>query len=131
MGSEHVLREPCRALVVAIRSADVDATSTPEVIQEFAHARARRYGRSEAVALAREFAGLLSPLLVEQEEHLRPGLALYERHPGLGAFDAVLASVALAHGARALVSADRAFAGIDGLNHVVPGEDGFEALLRG
>jgi len=90
VGSEHVLREPCRALVVAIRSADVDATSTPEVIQEFAHARARRHGRSEAVALAREFAGLLSPLLVVQEEHLRPGLALYERHPGLGAFDAVL-----------------------------------------
>ena len=49
----------------------------------------------------------------------------------LGASDAVLAAVALAHGAEALVSADRAFTGIDGLNHVVPGEGGFEALLRG
>jgi predicted nucleic acid-binding protein len=47
------------------------------------------------------------------------------------AFDAVLAAAALAAGADALVSADRTFASVKAINHVVPGTPAFDRLLAG
>jgi hypothetical protein len=106
----------------------VEGTTTPEVIQEFAHIRARRHGRADAVELARRYVELLSPLLVVETDHLGHGLTLFEQHPQLGAFDAVLAAAALANDA-ALVSADADFAVVPGLRFVAPASDAFEELL--
>lgn len=120
VGVAHPLREPCRVLIGAARDGTVAATTTVEVVQELAHVRARRRGRADATAVARNYAALLAPLLVVDTDDLRAGLDLFERHDGLGAFDAVLAAVAIRRGADALVSADGAFAGIEGLRHVDP-----------
>ena len=103
VGSEHDLRSPARALIEAVAARIVEATTTPEVIQEFAHIRARRRDRRDAAALARRYAELFAPLLTVDAEHLERGLRLFERHPELGAFDAVLAATAVAHDAVALV----------------------------
>jgi predicted nucleic acid-binding protein len=131
VGGEHPLREPSRELVVAIERGVVRATTTPEVIQEFAYVRARRRPRPDAVRIAREFAQLLSPLFVVEEGELVAGLRLFERHPKLGSFDAVLAAVTVARRADALVSADTAFAEVRGLRHVPPGTPAFARLLAG
>ncbi len=119
-GAEHPLREPCRELIAAIADARLDATTTPEAIQEFAHVRARRRGRADAAAVARDYAVLLAPLITVSGEDLGRGLELFERHEALGAFDAVLAAAAIAREAAALVSADGAFSSINGLSHVTP-----------
>jgi predicted nucleic acid-binding protein len=119
-GADHPLRDPCRTLITAIERGAVAATTTAEVIQEFAHVRARRRDRPEAAALAGDFADLLAPLLLVSQERLRAGLGLFERVPELGSFDAVLAAAALDVGADALVSADRAFASVRGLRHIDP-----------
>lgn len=129
-GAEHPLREPCRELIEAIAEGALQATTTVEVIQEFAHVRARRRDRADAAALARDYAELLSPLLQVTGEDLRTGLDMFERNTVLGAFDAVLAACAIARGARALVSADVAFAKAPGLDVVVPDTDGVRSLLR-
>jgi uncharacterized protein len=63
VGGEHPLREPCRHIVDEIGAGRLAATTTVEVIQEFAHVRARRRGRLDARALALEFVHLLSPLI--------------------------------------------------------------------
>lgn len=115
VGGDHALRDPARALLTAAAGGVVRATTTPEAIQEFAHVRARRRDRSDAAALAESYADLLSPLLEVSEADLREGLRLFERSDTLGAFDAVLAAVALRARATTLVSADRAFAGVGGL----------------
>lgn len=107
----------------------IEATTTPEVIQELAHVRARRRDRADAAALARDYAELLSPLLVVGREQLDRGLILFESTPGLGAFDAVLAAAAIEADAGALVSADRAFASVGDLRHVFPDADGIATLL--
>jgi predicted nucleic acid-binding protein len=130
-GERHPLLEPCVALFEAIAGGAVEATTTPEVIQEFVHVRARRRTRRDAVALGRSFADLLSPLLIVDEEQLRSGLRLFDRHTALGAFDAVLAAAAIAAGADALVSADRNFADVTAINHVAPGTPPFDRLLAG
>jgi uncharacterized protein len=119
VGAEHPLREPCRRLLRAHGDGRVEAATTIEVVQEFAHVRARRRSRADAVALARHYmAGL--HLLVTRAEDLELGLTLFERHPALGAFDAVLAAVALDQRADALVSADRAFGQVPNLRWVDP-----------
>lgn len=128
-GADHPLRDPCRRLMQAIGEGELAATTTVEVIQEFAHVRARRRTRADAASLARDYAELLSPLLVVGEDDLREGMALFERHRTVGAFDAVLAATAITRHSDALVSADRDFGAIRGLRHLVPDEGGLQILL--
>jgi len=128
-GAEHRLREPCRDLVAAIAEDRIQATTTAEVIQEFVNVRARRRERSDAAALGRDYAELLSPLLTITGENLQRGLTLFETSPRLGAFDAVLAAAAAKAGAAALVSADTAFADLSDISHVIPDAAGIASLL--
>ena len=128
-GADHPLQAPCRRLVRAIADNEVIATTTIEVIQEFAHVRARHRDRKDAAGLARDYIELLSPLLVVEEPDLREGLRLFEYGAGSGAFDAVLAAAAHAAGADALVSADAGFSAVANIRHVIPDADGIRSLL--
>ncbi len=129
LGAEHPAREPCRRLLAAAGQGRLSATTTVEVVQEFVHVYGRRRKRSDAARYGREYATLLGPLLAPGAAELEAGLELYERHPELGAFDAVLAAAALASRSRALVSADGAFASVPELAHVDPTAPELEALL--
>lgn len=129
-GADHPLRDPCRELIAAIADGRIEATTTPEVIQEFAHVRARRRDRADAASLAHSFAELLSPLVVVGREQLDAGLRMFRSTPGLGAFDAVLAASAVEADAAAIVSADRAFALVEGISHAFPDAEGIAGLLR-
>jgi len=60
---------------------------------------------------------------------MRAGLRLFEEHRELGSVDAVLAAAALDTGAKALVSADRAFGVVPGLVHVDPTSPEMRTLL--
>lgn len=128
-GADHPLRGPCRELIAAIAGGHIKATTTVEVIQEFVHVRARRRERSDAVALGRDYAELLSPLLAVTFEALQRGMVLFETTPRLGAFDAVLAAASGGAGAAALVSADTAFADLPNIPHIVPDAVGVANLL--
>ena len=129
VGGSHPLRAPSLRLIEAVRASAVRASTTVEVIQEFVHAFARRRDRRDASQLGRAWATLLDPLICTEREDLEQGLALYESHPALGAFDAVLAAATLARGAAALVSADRAFAVVPGLHYVDPTTPALDGLI--
>ena len=129
VGDGHPYREPCRALIDAVASGRVQASTTVEVIQEFAHVRARRRDRTDAARLAGAYADLLAPLVTTTDVQLRAGLHLWTVTDGLGAFDAVLASAAMTAGASYLLSADAAFAGVHGLAHLVPDAENVGRLL--
>lgn len=128
-GAEQPLRKPAQALVRAVGDGLLGATTTPEVIQELVHVRARRRDRRDAARLGASYATLLRPLLVVGEAELELGLRLVERVPGLGAFDCVLAAAALERGAEALVSADRALDAVRGLRFVALGSPECAELL--
>jgi uncharacterized protein len=104
--ADHPLRAAAAGLIHAVGDGRIAATTTVEVIQEFTHVRARRGSRSEAVALARDAVTLLTPLVTVTPEDLTAGLTLFDRHTGLGTFDAVLVAVARRIGAT-FVTADR------------------------
>jgi predicted nucleic acid-binding protein len=128
-GMAHPFRDPTRRLIDAVLNRHVEATTTIEVIQEFVHVRARRRGRADAVAVGEDYVQLLSPLLTVFEDQLRRGLTLFERSDALGAFDSVLAAAASGAGATAIVSADKAFAGLADIQHVTPDATGVAGLL--
>jgi predicted nucleic acid-binding protein len=127
-GADHPFRDPCRRLISLIADGTLAATTTVEVIQEFAHVRARRRDRADAAALALDYLQILEPLALVTAEDLSRGLALFERVEQLGAFDAVLAATA-ARQAAALVSADGAFAFAPDIAHVTPDAAGIDRLL--
>lgn len=120
VGDPHPFRAPCRLILQAQAEGRVDAATTVEVLQEFVHVRAQRRSRADAAALGRHFAAAL-PILSASREDLELALTLFELHPPLGAFDSVLAAVGMNRGVEGLVSADRAFAGLDGLRWIEPG----------
>ena len=107
----------------------VEATTTLGIIQESAHVRARRCGRTDAAERGSELLGLRQPLLAPRGAELALGLRPFEEHPTLGASDAALATAAMLSGADALVSADRAFAGIRGLTWMDPAGPQLRDLL--
>ncbi len=123
VGADHPLRGPCRQIVRAVQEARLTARTTIDVIQEFAHVRARRRGRHDASVLAHEYASLLQPLIVLDELDLKRGLDLFEEQDRLGAFDCMLAAAVTRRGAIGLVSADRAFAAVPGLQTFDPASD--------
>lgn len=121
---DHALADRCRALLAEIEAGGVSATTTVEVIQEFAHVRARLSDRPLAVTDAHAYTTALGPLVRPSIEDLRLGLALFEQTPGVGAFDAVLAASAL-NRSSAVASADRGFADVSGLAHLDPASEDF------
>lgn len=128
VGSEHALREPCRSLISAIAEGRIAGTTTVEVIQEFAHVRARRRGRADAARLAGSYATLLGPLQVVDQDDLAAGLDLYANSTVLGAFDSILSVVARRRPhITAIASADRAFGEVVGLSYLDPADPDFAA----
>lgn len=130
VGVDHPLREACRQVVSAVGDGRLAATTTVEVLQEFAHVRSRRRSRADAASLVERYAVLLAPLITVDLDDLALGMREFREHAQLGAFDAVLAAVAQRREhLRGLVSADPAFSGITALVHVNPADDDFAARL--
>ena len=118
VGQPHRLRNPAQAL---LRAADVDRVSistTPYVVQEFAHVYAARRPREEADQLARDVARTAAPLVTAIERDVPIALELFAEHPRLDAFDCLLAAVVMREGAEGLISADRGFSTVAGLRWV-------------
>ncbi|MCW3045103.1 MAG: hypothetical protein JWL57_3261 [Actinobacteria bacterium] len=124
VGTDHALRTPCRELLRLVEEGRVRATTTVEVLQEFAHVRARRRSRKDAAAVARSAAIGLSPLVHPEFEDLMDGLELFQTTERLGAFDAVLAASARRQ-RWAIASADAAFEAVQGLRHLNPASPTF------
>lgn len=130
VGTEHPLRRPCRDLVQCIGAGQVAATTTVEVIQEFAHVRARRQGRADAATVATNLATMLAPLVTIDADDVSTGMRVFREGDRIGAFDAVLAAAAMRRDhITALVSADRAFAEVDGLHVLDPASEVFRDEL--
>ncbi|HEX9712451.1 MAG TPA: type II toxin-antitoxin system VapC family toxin [Actinomycetota bacterium] len=130
VGASHPLAEPCAGLIEAIGARRVMATTTVEVIQEFAHVRSRTRSRDDAATLAIEYAHLLSPLLSVDAGAVVEGMERFRRHRSLDSFDAVLAAAAHRSAAEALVTADRDFDAFEGLRIWRPDGPEIGALLE-
>ncbi len=120
VGRDHPHREPSRRLVSLLAEEAITADVSAEVVQEFVHVRTRKgIDRSQAVDEARSIVALCRVHDVTMTE-LQVGLQLFRTHDALHMRDAIHAATALACQAAAIVSPDRTFDDIPGLERLDP-----------
>ncbi len=131
VGGAHPYREPCQKIIDRAGDGELVGEASVDLIQEFLHQRTRRTGdRAEAV----RGAGLISELCrlhdVEQRD-LPLAYELFVRHPSLDARDALFAAVAQNRGIAKILSSDRAFDDVSGIERVDPADAAaVDALAR-
>jgi predicted nucleic acid-binding protein len=124
-GADHPLRQACRDLLQSGPS----LATTVEVLQELVHVYGRRLGHETAARRVRPLLSAIEIISTDRDD-LRRAIDLYDAHPGLGGFDALLAAQCLKHNAAALVSADKAFGAVSGLPWVTPASAELYQLIR-
>ena len=119
LGGESPRKRESMALIAAATEGRCALHVGVEVIQEVVFHRMRRTDRSRALAQGREIAALavVHPF---DEDILRRSLLLIETTSIRGR-DAVHAATAMAHGFDAIVTTDRDFAALPGLDALDPG----------
>ena len=117
VGQPHQLRDPAQALLRSAGADRVSISTTPYVVQEFAHVYAARRPREQADRLARDVARATAPLVPALERDVPVALEMFTEHPNLDAFDCLLAAVVMREGA-GLISADRGFSTVPGLRWI-------------
>ena len=129
-GGEHEYREPCRAIIRLAAQGALAGEASVELIQEYAHIlRKRGVSGTDVREQARDVAALC--LLHDcTEEDLRLALNLMANHPALRVRDAVHAGTALRRGISVILSPDRDFDGIPGLERLDP-HDAARRLVPG
>jgi predicted nucleic acid-binding protein len=130
LGGEHHYREPCRAILREMREGLLTGEASVELVHEFAYVRCRRTGaRVDAAESARDVASICELHSVGWDDIDR-GLDLWCEHQGLDMRDAIFAAQALNHEIDAILSPDRDFDGIPGLERIDPADTTAVATLR-
>jgi uncharacterized protein len=129
LGREHPYRDPCRAIMSKGERGLIAGEASIELIHEFAHVRARRgVARATAARDARDIAAT-SRLHPVDRADVERALALWLEHERLDMRDAIFAAQALNRGIDTILSADRGFDGIPGLERIDPADPDAVASL--
>ncbi len=129
LGGEHPYRDPCRAIMGMGVEGRLAGEASIELLHEFVHVRARRMAtRATAVADARNIAAT-SRLHAVCRADIERALELWAEHERLDMRDAIFAAQALNRGIDAILSADRDFDGVDGLQRIDPADGRAVAAL--
>lgn len=131
LGGEHRHREPCREIVRRASAGELQGEASADLLHELAHQRTRRTGNRAGVAKTiRDIAKLAWWHPVELNDVQR-GIDLFEAYANLDARDAVFTALALNRGIDAILTTDRAFDEVDGLERIDPTDQQAVAALVG
>jgi len=122
LGGEHLYREPCRSILREVQGRRLAAEASVELIHEFTYVRLRQVGRrADAAQSARAIMRSFTLHVVEPSDMERAH-DLWCEHDRLDVRDAIFAAQALNRGIDAILSPDRDFDGIPGLQRVDPAD---------
>jgi uncharacterized protein len=121
LGGEHRYREPCQAILRELRNGRLVGEASIELVHEFAYVRQRRQARTDAAQWARRIKRSC-PLHAVGPGDIERALDLWCAHERLDMRDAIFAAQALNRGIDAILSPDRGFDGIPGLERVDPAD---------
>lgn len=130
LGGEHPYREPCRTILREVQRKRLGAEASVELIHEFTYVRLRQVGRRadatrSAYTIARSFS-----LHVVEPSDIERALDLWCEHERLDMRDAIFAAQALNRDIDAILSSDRGFDGIPGLERIDPADAEAVATLK-
>ena len=120
-GAEHPLKEPCLAILRSIASGELAAVTDVEVCQEIVHRYTALGERQQALHVARLFIEVVPEVLPIEKQDLLLSLEMHERYPVLTARDSLHAAVMHNNDIRSIISADRHFDEVDGIERIDPG----------
>lgn len=130
LGGEHLYREPCREILREVRSRRLGAEASVELIHEFAYVRLRQVKRrADVVRPAHSIMRSFSLHTVDQAD-MKRAMDLWSEHEPLDMRDAIFAAQALNRGIGAILSPDRGFDGIPGLERIDPADAHAVATLK-
>lgn len=122
VGAEHKYQRPCRHLVELASRDQIRGEASVELVQEFVHVRARRSGDRLGATRDAEDVASLCVLHEVTELDLHLALSLFRTNSAIQMRDAIHAATALNRGIDAIVSPDRGFDDIEGLERLDPTE---------
>lgn len=131
LGGEHPYREPCRAALRDLQHGLLAGEASVELIHELAYVRARRTPDRAAAAQSARQARRSCPLHTVTPHDIDRALDLWCEHERLDMRDAIFAAQALNRDIDAILSPDRAFDGIAGLQRIDPADAAGVAGLQG
>lgn len=127
-GASHPMRQPCRELIDAVVDGRLDATVSVEVVQEILHRFSSSGRREVGVAMAESALDLFAPVLPITDRIMRRMPPLFAEYEDLSARDLVHVATCREVGIDVIVSPDRGFDQIEGLQRIDPA-DASVALL--
>lgn len=130
LGGEHPYRDPCRAVMNDGAQGLIAPEASVEMVHEFAYVRSRRgIARGVAARDARDIAATSRLHVVEPADIMR-ALDLWSEYESLDMRDAIFAAQALNRKIDVILSPDRGFDGIPGLQRIDPADASAVATLR-
>ncbi len=130
LGGEHFYREPCRTILREMRGGQLAGEASVELIHEFTYVRGRKMvTRREAAESARDIADMCRIQVVEPGD-IERALDLWSEYEQLDMRDAIFAAQALNRDIDAILSPDRDFDDIPGLERIDPANAEAVARLR-
>lgn len=127
VGGEHPLREPCRAIVGAARDGRLQGEASVELVHEYAHLVLRRTGDRPRAAREARAVWQLCTLHEASVADLARAIEVFESS-AVGGRDALHAATALNRGIPYVLSPDRSFDSVVGLERIDP-VDALDRLL--
>ena len=119
-GREHEMREPCRRILKAITTQQVEGVTSAEVIQEIFHRFTSLGDRDTGARMATAALDVFNPVLAITDATMRQMPDLMLEHHRLSARDLVHVATCRAAGIDAIVSPDRGFDEVTGLGRIEP-----------
>jgi uncharacterized protein len=119
-GSDHPYREPCRDIVRLAAEGSLVGDASVELVQEVVHVRDRRTGDRQNAAQAGRHVMPLCRLHPVEASDLVVALRLCQTCPGVHMRDAIHAATALNRDIGLILSPDRAFDAVPGIERVDP-----------
>jgi predicted nucleic acid-binding protein len=131
LGGDHPYRTPCREIVSRAAAGDLQGEASADLLQELLYQRTRRTGDRHGAARAARNVSRLAWWHSVEPTDVQRGIDLFESHERLDARDAVFAALAINRGIDAILSTDRGFDEVGGLERIDPADERAVASLSG
>lgn len=119
-GSPSPMKEPCCRILEGVATGGIEATTNTEVVQEVLHFFIRRGLREQGIEIARSLCTLFSGILHITPMDMVRASDFLENFHGLEVRDAVHVATMVSGGLNVIVSSDKHFDSVPGIQRIDP-----------